>query len=277
MKTQVRENAEPRTTWQIITPKHAQHWLDTSNSNNRPMRENYANKMSEDMVAGKWKVNGEAIQISKTGQILDGQHRLKACVIANLPFKSLVVFDLEDDVYETIDIGRTRSLSNFLHRNHKASAIRLGSVIRSVYLWKIDKLDQLKNSKYAPTIQQHLQTLEQHPFIEESVAFVSKRSLTMILQASISGLLHFAACEKGEQKQIETFLERLASGIGLSTEEAVFHLRNNLLKQKNLSRGQNRPANIWYFAMAIKAWNLHKAGKPVKVLRWTSREGFPKL
>lgn len=49
------------------------------------------------MRNGNWKANGEAIKFSSTGRLLDGQHRLRACVKEQVPFTTLVIRGLEDE------------------------------------------------------------------------------------------------------------------------------------------------------------------------------------
>lgn len=87
--------------WRIITPEKAVEMLK-GNTNNRKVKIRDVHTYAHDMKTGKWKANGETIVIGADGKVLDGQHRLMACVEAGTPFLSLVVeYPPESGNYDT--------------------------------------------------------------------------------------------------------------------------------------------------------------------------------
>ncbi len=50
----------------------------------------YANAMK----SGEWKYNGESIKVCTDGSLLDGQHRLEACIESGVTFDTLLVTNL---------------------------------------------------------------------------------------------------------------------------------------------------------------------------------------
>src|SRR5260221_186881 len=64
---------------------------------------------ARDMQEGRWKLNGETLKIGDAGRIMDGRHRLSACVASNTEFKTLVAYDVRHEVFDTIDIGAIRT------------------------------------------------------------------------------------------------------------------------------------------------------------------------
>lgn len=93
--------------WKTITPEIAHEWL-RGNTINRPVKQHYVRMLASDMELGRWKRNGETIK--RNGRLLlDGQHRLLACIMANTPFETLVVDGIDRDVFPTIDDGCPRS------------------------------------------------------------------------------------------------------------------------------------------------------------------------
>lgn len=94
-----------------ITPAEASKYL-ANNPANRRISETIVKAMAEDMKAGRWMETHQGIAISKTGRLLDGQHRLTAIIKAGIPVKMMVTFDVDEKAMDAIDQGRKRSTSD---------------------------------------------------------------------------------------------------------------------------------------------------------------------
>jgi hypothetical protein len=94
-----------------IPPNVAQEWL-TLNTLNRALRSTVA--YQADMEARKWAMNGESIKFAWDGTLLDGQHRLTACVDSGEEFISLVVTGLDPAVRATVDGNLMRMVKDHL-------------------------------------------------------------------------------------------------------------------------------------------------------------------
>ena len=99
---------------ETITPDIANRWLETFNTNNRSIRDSHVDLLAHDMAVGHWKENGDAICFSKDGRLIDGQHRLWACVQSGAQFTSLVVRGIDDDAYMTKDAGLRKTAGDFM-------------------------------------------------------------------------------------------------------------------------------------------------------------------
>lgn len=97
-----------------LTPADAKELL-ASNHVNRKSREQAVLVFRRDMESGSWRMTGEAIKISRSGALLDGQHRLMALAGAKVEYiEFLVVSGLEDDVQKVMDSGSARSAQDAL-------------------------------------------------------------------------------------------------------------------------------------------------------------------
>jgi len=101
-----------------ITPEMAEKLLE-NNSHNRKLNIRRLNKFKRDIINGMWLYNGESIIVSKTGKLIDGQHRLVAVVETGIPIETNLVDDV-DDVVDGIDIfavtnTENRSLADVLY------------------------------------------------------------------------------------------------------------------------------------------------------------------
>ena len=92
-----------------ISPELAEHILKNRNGANRKPNARKVDEYLHAMKTKRWPVTGSTIVFSRSGYLLDGQHRLLACVRAKLPLTTFVVFRIDDGSFAMIDIGRKRS------------------------------------------------------------------------------------------------------------------------------------------------------------------------
>lgn len=92
-----------------ITPKKAKDLL-ANNDNNRRLRQDRINLYASEMTAGNWKLNGVPIVLDDTGELRDGQHRLKAIIKSNKTMKNTVIIKLPKEQANCYDIGAQRSV-----------------------------------------------------------------------------------------------------------------------------------------------------------------------
>jgi Ca2+-binding EF-hand superfamily protein len=97
----------------LITPELAKQLLE-KNTSNRKLSLPHVRDYSNQMKSGKWKVNGDTIRLSKNNVLLDGQHKLHAIIRSGVSVELVMVTDLEDDVFDTIDTGKSRNASDIL-------------------------------------------------------------------------------------------------------------------------------------------------------------------
>ena len=97
----------------VITPDMAKVWLD-KNVKNRKLQRHTTSKYARDMLAGAWQVTGDAIRFDVHSNLLDGQHRLKACIEAGVPFETFVIYGLPTQTQDVMDIGKIRSATDTL-------------------------------------------------------------------------------------------------------------------------------------------------------------------
>lgn len=96
----------------IITPEMAKKYLQNMKTN-RNISSARVNAYARDMERGAWQENGESIVFNKSGQLVNGQHRLAAIVKSGIPQEVACVFDVSDKV-SLFDRGRNRSTSDTL-------------------------------------------------------------------------------------------------------------------------------------------------------------------
>ena len=113
-----------RTEVVTITPEMAAEWL-AKNISNRPLRmstvEHYASQISR----GKWQRTHQGICFDRHGNLIDGQHRLHAIVMAGVSAVIMVTW-LDSDVATMsymVDHGAKRSVSDILQVDRRQMEI----------------------------------------------------------------------------------------------------------------------------------------------------------
>jgi hypothetical protein len=255
-----------------ITPQTAKAWLGLNVANYRPLSLPWAKSLAEDIRNGRWLENGESVKFDANGNLIDGQHRLYACVLANAPFRSLVVRGVGDDV--NIDTGRSRSLADILRRRGEKNYAPLSSALRWVCAYEKGGLKGVIGAKLVPTHQELLLLLERNPLIRESVTAAYSARQLMSLPIAIG--LHYIFTIRSDRATADRFFDRLIDGNDLTQLDPIYHLRERLLK--NLTAKAKLPREE-IVALFIKAWNAWINGRAVNKLRWISvgprAEEFP--
>ena len=227
-----------KTEFATITPAIAAGWLETCNTRNRSIRRAHVTRLARDMKDGKWVGdNGEAVRFDTHGRLVDGQHRLTACVESGTAITSLVVRDVPDSAYSTINIGRGKSVADFLHPEGHKNAIHLAATAKLVTMWMQDNLPYMRDGSKFPTTPEVLETLANNPGISDSVSFVVGISqLKRLLTPSFGSFLHYVATQTHNNALVSAFLERVANGLSMTPTDPAYQLRKVLLTRRGSQR-----------------------------------------
>lgn len=259
--------ATPRSQVMTITPAVAGKWL-LSNHNNRPLNRVHVNELVTALRAGHWALNGETIKFSADGRLLDGQHRLHACVLANLPFPSYVTFGLEERSFATIDTGKPRGAKDVLAIQGERETSRLASGARIAFL--IDRR-RIHIGRISVTNTDVIDYLEANPGLRNFID--SSKGLRQFFGAAVYCGIRYLTY-RSHPELCDSFWEAVGSGTGLAERSPARLLRERMIANMG-STSKLRPLDT--YALVIKAWNAHVAGRELGALRWTKNEDFPTI
>lgn len=267
--------AEPAAERVAVTPALAGEWL-AANTHNRHLRPRVVTAYATDMANGDWQWNGETIKFSRSGVLLDGQHRLAGVVEAGVCVPMLVVRGLPDEVQVTVDGGAKRSLPDILRLRGETNTYQLASIVRKVNLWEAG-FTKPKSANHQPTNSELLRTLDAHPELREVANWAASVASGCALPASLIGLCMWVFTEI-DGEDADMFFERLRDGQALVKGDPVYELRKATEKTLGGIRGSKR-SETYLLAIMIKAWNAYRAGEKVGILRYrpggASPEKFP--
>lgn len=253
----------------IITPQLALDMLQ-KNTNNRPLNALHVKKLAEEMSSDRWKFNGTTISMNGE-RLIDGQHRLHACIQANRPFETLLVEGLASDVFDTIDTGRKRQASDVLAIKGEKNARSLASALVFVHQYMTGTITA--NPKYTNTKIEEL--LEKYQGIRDSVDFERKYTMKGIIPPAVFVGCHYLFSQK-DKTLADLFCDALIKGSNLQEGSPVYLLRERLIENTLSKAKLNRPTIA---ALTIKAWNHTRKGDSIRYLRWRTNgpnaESFP--
>lgn len=266
----------------LLTPAMAEIILQ-QNTSNRPLTNSTVESYARQMQNGLWKWTGEPIIIATDGRLLDGQHRLHACIRANAPITISLSFGISPDAFDKIDIGKKRTSSDIFAIHGEANYSMLAAAGKLV--WRYE------NTGFLPRPELEPQSAELWRYVDENHdalrAHVSKHSSlfnstgwgtpsTFVALYYLSGLVAPRAADE--------FYYQLATGNDLPSrakDYPVIRLRTVLnadIKEHAMGRGMSPLLKAAYTA---KAWNAYRTKGKITQLRWRGDqapdEAFPEL
>jgi hypothetical protein len=262
-----------------VTPEMATKWLEMGGPNRR-IQQLAVNRYAESMRRKEWRMTGEAIKLNQHGQVRDGQHRLWACIEADVPFTTLVVLNVPDDAFDVMDSGKLRNASDVLSIHNYGNTKALAAAIRILLVWERDGYPHNPSGKdrHSPiTKPQHVEYLLAHPEIEEWV-----RTSYRIAKAGLPGAPSVFAATLYKLSLVDAsdtlaFADSMTSGAGLEPGDPILALRNRLIQHATRMGGSFPIEEL--AALIIKAWNAMRRGESVNILVWRragqGREQFP--
>jgi hypothetical protein len=96
-----------------VTPEIAKLWLLEANPYNRKLANATIHKYAAEMSSGNFRYNpSDAICFDRDGRLLNGQHRLTACVESGVSFEAHIVRNCDPASFVVMDSGRGRTAAD---------------------------------------------------------------------------------------------------------------------------------------------------------------------
>lgn len=260
---------------ETITPEYARLLLE-QNTRNRKITNASVDRLAKEIRAGRWVANGDAIRISKTGVILDGQHRLMACVWAKMPIQAIILTNLDDETQASMDCGIRRTLNTQLQIYGVKSATNVAALINLIVARETKPIETVAAGSCKPSITQGVEYYKLHPEIVDYTKFCLRLvGGTNLLPASMVGLLHREFTNASSEEDATAFFEQALSGTGINSEDSATNILRNLLILNRTRMPQRRFPPRALYALVIKAWNKFIAGESCAKLQWHAGGAHP--
>lgn len=255
-----------------ITPERAKELLDRTADagvNNRKASSKTVSRYADEIKNGKWKLNSESIKLDENGYVLDGQHRLLACIQANTPFQTIVMKGVPRDTFDTIDCGRARTGTQVL----RMSGVQYHTVITGI----INGLAEFHSYGHMATkerVMSPASVLEEYNSrsaeYDEAARFAMRVTIeSRAMTTKMVGVLYFALVHDYNvpKAKAEKFFTAITS-FGSADNEVLEKMR-----RWNLSNRDKKVAPKLRIAYVIRSWNAYAAGD--KAPRFTAHDDDP--
>lgn len=266
----------PTTFVRTITPDDAKRLLE-NNTLNRNINERLVSAIARDMANGNWVFNGESVKISDSGRLLDGQHRLSACVRAGIPFETVVIEGLPESAMDTVDAGRKRTVGDVLKMRGCTNNNQLAAIAKTILDYKNHGIKTATSSPSTYSNSEILDFIDKEPFLHEITRKATHfhQVSNGLMVPSTAGLIYymFANVDKDDA---ERFFNELQTGAGLAELSPILKLRNYLISLR-LSKTELRTAKYRTVVLAMKCWNKWRTGQPISNLRFSENDQIQEL
>jgi hypothetical protein len=245
---------------EIISVAQAKELLER-NKINRTLRPRLVSRYAEDMRSGRWHSNGQTVVISVDGNLLDGQHRMHAIVMAQLPCAMLVVRGVDQRAFSTIDTGAARTLADVLSSEKCLYAAHVAGIARAAYAY-------LSGVQYKanPNKTVLYEFVGNHPYLYDVAKMVANSPKSHWSPCPLGSVLFLANEGRQLDAEVSSFLDALRSGEGLWKGDPRLTLREWYLATRSPDhKGLVRSETV--FAASARAWNAYASGNQLSALR----------
>lgn len=254
---------------ETITPEIAKELL-SRNSGNRSINDVHVNRLAKQMSNNQFDLNGDAIRITDDGSLIDGQHRLSACVKSGVSFQSLIVRGLPKKAFLTIDQGKHRSHGDTLSALGEKNGKDISSALKIIERYFTAGLPVGRKNF---TNSDMVDLLDKYPDVRSCLGGVTHPK--GLFPRSIAIACNYLFRIRDEELA-SRFFDELISGTRLDEGSPVYILRERLMRNA-MSKAKLKPEYI--MALMIKAWNALRSGREIKSLRFRENgdgaESFP--
>lgn len=254
---------------QRITPAIAAAWLEQNIEHNRNVKDDVVTRYSRDMQQGRWRLNGDSIRFDVDGNLVDGQHRLMACIRAGKPFSSLVVTGLQPEDFGTIDNGRARSAADYVGMAGGRNATMRAALAKMILHFEHGHDPLNGNAVYS---RQEIVDRATQDDLDEAIAWAVGgpiHRLAIRMTGARLGVFLFWYWTQFAQpnERPELFFEGIGSGLNLPPGSPELALRNRVSVHEKMPALDRAYLTIvafrhWYRGRPVTRLMLPKRGVP---------------
>lgn len=245
--------------------------LSRNTSNRRPSASRI-NHLSNQMGSGEWIYNGETIIVDSDDNLIDGQHRLLACIHSGSTFTTELITGIEDSrAFATIDTGKARTGSDVLFiKSGTKCAPKLSAMLKIIDEYCLS-LSEGRDFKLMRPKYTNNKVLKLYKKYDHALFLSEKLSSRKYSSSVLSGIWVIYSINK---ELAEDVIRMLDDGVFTSPHCPIKKLYDLCLTGFKGCRSANVMTS--QIALTIKSINAYENGQKGKLLRWQPKEPFPK-
>jgi hypothetical protein len=272
------KTSQPTITSEIvtITPEIARSMLD-QNSNNRAVKKASVEAYARAMEDGRWLLTGDAIRFDVDKKLLDGQHRLLACIRANTPFSTSVIYNLPKEAGLTIDTNIPRRAADVLTMAGHRSTTMLAAAARFIIFARTEQSfsrhKTLSRGWARITNQEVVDVVDKHPLLPAAVARIHRERPSGCNNTLLAVLLYLGENLLDAPDTARSFVNVFVTGVPSKPGCPAHALRERMLRT-TAGNAPHVPREAAHRGL-IHAWNLFVADESVSTFRFPTNDVWP--
>ena len=236
-----------------VTPQMARQWLGENAEFQRRTSQAKINKYADAMKRQAWNLNGDPLRFDEKEWLIDGQHRLLACVQAGVPFTTLAIFDVDRAVMSSLDLGKPRSYKDWLDIHKIGNSGILARITELQFDIESKQFPKAsEGERHQPTHDELDKTRDRHPGLAYAARVFDDRAKLRSLLGPASALWYYYCCLRHFEAANE-LINDLEDGGGLASDDPAFKFREILTT--NRQKRNNRITARGIQARFVKTWN----------------------
>lgn len=279
MATRKPNNARPLTDMtfdiEMIDRIKAEEILAHNHDRNRRISQPAILKLARDMLEGRYQLSPQTASIGSSGNLIDGQHRLKAIIAADavrpgITVPLLVARNVPEAVFDIIDHGQPRNAGQALAGHGFVNVNILAAAARLVMRYEMfpDRLWSMHaDISKAMVVEFVLANADEALSLTVDHLGLRRARLNT---STMTGLQWLVVRHSGFAEKWDDFVTGLLVGADLKVGDPRLTLRN---------RDEGRQKDQWgggqgRLGVYLKCWNGYVEGRSVKILRF-GKENLP--
>lgn len=259
-----------------ITPLMAEEIL-SRNEKNRPKSASTVKKYAEEMRSGRWVQTGIPLVFSKSGSLLDGQHRVAAIIENGSPQSFYCVFGVEDAAFAFIDQGKKRTASDIFAIHGVPHYTAMSAAVRWVWAYETKRM-YYGYSGLAGGVtlspDQLYDVYLKHERLQESVPIARTFAVSRLAAPSLMVGLHYLCACKSRQ-QADDFFLKVGDGVGFTNKTEPAYRLHRFLTDNVMSSRPVRGVHV--AAITINAWNAQRQARSRFSTVAETGKAFPRI
>lgn len=251
------DNQEDSVETRLVTPEMAERWLQRFNTENRKIQRSHVDMIVRDIRDGNWMVNAQPICFTGDPdtagpddkcRLLNGQHRLEACKISEIPIEIPIAVNVPEAAFATYDIHAKRTL-----KGEESAAKADDRVLKAAakIQWRVDQ-GYPSTYKLTPSASELMRTVRAHPHLADG--FSRARRMKEFASAGVMTYLIYRVTQEHAEVGAQ-FLDDLETGEGLERGNPVIKARTIAIGQRGK---RNRKETIEDLESAWRDYKVYK-------------------
>ena len=263
----------------MLTPDKAREFL-ANQRENRKMKSANVSKLVSDMENGRFVYNGDPIRFDRHGRMGDGQHRCYACIKTGISIPVMIVRNLPDEAFPTIDLGVTRTAADLFKFHGIPNSTTVSSAVRFYLALCNDgaginddgeghmrvQSDSAKTTfSNTKLLEEYKKNIQLWDAVGSMANSIDPRCL--LTKSNIGGMSFYLIKEKHHpEEKVYTFFKQLV-GKRDSQFNAINLMRDVLIDRKD-HKDKKRYTGSYILGLLAKTWNAYVSGRELRLLKY---------